>query len=79
MSKHPTGDWEDEAGARAATNVTQRGSWLWWKEYRDAYAAAAGLGDDIPVEPDAELQAYLNGLDEKVLALRASARAEQGA
>ena len=76
MSKHPKGDWENVAVSRANTNVTQRGSWFWWKEYRDAYAVAAGLSNDIPVEPDAELQAYLTGLDEKVLALRALARVE---
>jgi len=74
MSKHPNEDWQDQATRMADRLVSERESWLWWQEYRAAYARAAGLDDDIPTPPTVELQAFLTSLDEKVLKLRSKAR-----
>jgi hypothetical protein len=72
---HPDPKLKRQAEAHA--NKGSKEPHLWWSEYRDAYAAAAGLGDDLPVEPDADLQGYLSALDDKVLNLRREWRARQ--
>jgi hypothetical protein len=73
MATHPIAAFE--AKARAQADKSSKEPHLWWAEYRAAYANAAGLSDDVPVEPDADLQAYLRALDDKVLNLRREWRA----
>jgi hypothetical protein len=74
MTKHPIPEWKAAASARADKFGDVAA--IWWSEFRDAYAALAGLGDDLPKPPDADLQQYLRSLDKKVLQLRSAARNE---
>ena len=76
MSEHPIEDLKNKAEKQADVSAAQRKSWLWRQEYRNAYAAVVGLDDDIPIVPDAGLQAYLRELDTQVIKLRTVARAE---
>jgi hypothetical protein len=75
MAQHPIA--ELEAKAKAQADKFDKRPHLWWAEYRDAYANAAGLGDDVPIEPELSLQNYLTQLDRKILQLRAEFRKEQ--
>lgn len=72
---HPVQEWKIQARAQA-DRFGREVEFIWWKEYRDAYAQASGLGEESPVAPDGELQTYLRGLDEKVQRLRAAYRAK---
>lgn len=74
MSEHPIKEWEKTSVAAADLNSRPYGNWRWWQEYRDAYTRAAGLNVEPPVVPDAELQGYLNGLDERIRRMRLEGR-----
>ena len=76
MSKHPNEDWKINAKAKANKSWSQKDHpELWLQEYRDAYAKNAGIDvDDIPIEIDADLQAFLTELDDRIAKLKAEVR-----
>jgi hypothetical protein len=64
MSTHPKPDLEKQAKAQA-DNLDDKRPHLWWPEYRQAYAQAAGIYDEPQPHITKDLQAYLRKLDKR--------------
>jgi hypothetical protein len=65
MSTHPKPDLEERAKTQADSMGDDRPD-LWWQEYRQAYAQAAGVYNEPQPHITKDLQAYLRKIDKKV-------------